>query len=184
MKLLILVTLIATAVTACSKELALARTEPSKKAAFAVDTGKGFHFELGRGSGMDGLDTVAFGRDGVVTMFRQHPQGKWQTAALKLPPIAITRIFEVVKAQKIMKMPSAFHADVHDGTQWVLWIKQNQKFKAIYFNNYFPAGVKRLAEQLDQELAAVGLIRAEWKDVPIKKFREHEKPLWKSVKHP
>ncbi len=53
MKLLILVTLIAAGVAASSNELLLARTEPSKTAAFTVDTEKDFHFELGRGGGMD-----------------------------------------------------------------------------------------------------------------------------------
>lgn len=182
MKSLILIMLLAAGFTACSKELPLARTEPSKTAAFAVDTKKDFHFELGRGSGMEGLDTIEFGSNGEVTLFRQQPQAKWQTAALKLAPVAIARIFEVVRTEGIMEMPSAFHANAYDGTQWVLWIKQDQKSKAIYCNNYFPAGVKRLAEQVDKELAAAGLDRIKWKDVPTKKFREHEKPLWKCLK--
>lgn len=182
MKSLIFATLIALGATACSKELALARTEPAKTVAFVVDMGKDFHVELGRGSGMDGLETVAFGRDGNVTLFRERTQTQWQTANLKLSPDAIARIFEVVNTEGIMKMPSAYHADVSDGTQWVLWIKQEHNSKAIYFNNYFPAGVKRLAERLDQELSDARLAAADWKEVPTKKFREHEKNLWQSIK--
>lgn len=178
----LIVALFSMTLMACGENHPLSKTEPAKSAPFSVDLGRAFHFELGRGSGMDGLDTVSFGLDGVVTLFRQQPAGKWQTTAVRIGPEAIARIFAEVKAQGIMKMPAAYHADVYDGTQWVLWIQQDEKSKAIYFNNYFPKEARALAALVDKELASAGLSNAAWKDVPPKKSREHEKALWNSLK--
>lgn len=168
----------------------LSRTVPSRSPVFTVDSSKDYHFELGRGSGLDGLETISFGRNGVVKMFRLHMYkkvGVWhtrtQTASILLPADATVRIFKEVENQGVMKMAAEYHADVDDGTQWVLLIKQDSKAKAVYFNNYFPKGIKKLAERLDKELAAAGLGNATWKDIPDEQSRDHEKLLWKSI-HP
>jgi hypothetical protein len=168
--------------TSLAEPFPLSRTIPSKTPAFTVDPTKDFHFELGRGSGWMGLDTIAFGRDGVVTLYRQLPKARWQTATLRLDAAALRRIFETVRAQGIMKMAAAYHADVYDGTQWLLWIKQADHTKAIYFNNHFPQAGRRLAAVMDAELIAAGLATVRWKKVPTKEFRLHEKPLWNSLK--
>jgi hypothetical protein len=178
----LIVALFSMTLVAYGEDHPLSKTEPDKSAPFTVDLGRAFHFELGRGSGMDGLDTVAFGLDGVVSMFRQQPIGKWQSTTIRLGPEAVARIFEQVKSQGIMKMPAAYHADVSDGTQWVLWIRQDEKSKVIYFNNYFPKEVRTLAASLDKELASAGLSSAAWKDVPARNAREHEKALWNTLK--
>lgn len=182
MKRVVITVLIALAVPLRAEEFPLAKTEPAKNPPLVVDPSKDFHFELGRGSGWAGLDTVAFGRDGVVTMFRQHPEGKWETTSLRLSPQAISRILDVMAAEGIMKMPAAYHADVQDGTQWVLWFTQNRKSKATYFDNYFPSKVRQLAAQVDVELVDAGLAHKSWKKVPAKEFRAHEIPLWNSIK--
>lgn len=168
--------------TSMGQEFPLSRTSPSKTPAFTVDPIKDFHFELGRGSGWMGLDTIAFGRDGVVTLHKQLPEARWQTATLKLDAAAVGRIFKAVRTEGIMKMAAAYHAEVNDGTQWVLWIKQADHTKAIYFNNHFPQAVRRLAKVIDTELDAAGLATVRWKKVPTKQFRLHEKPLWNSIK--
>lgn len=168
--------------TSMGEEFPLSRTRPAKTPVFAVDPTKDFHFELGRGSGWMGLDTIAFGRDGVVTLYKQFPDARWQTATLTIEAAAIGRIFEAVRAGGIMEMAAAYQADVNDGTQWVLWIKQAEHTKAIYFNNQFPQAVRRLAKVIDTELGAAGLASVRWKQVPAKKFRLHEKPLWNSIK--
>jgi hypothetical protein len=164
------------------EEFPLARTTPAKTAPFAVDLAKDFHFELGRGSGMAGLDTIAFGRDGIVTLYRQRSDGRWQTATLRFTPDAIARVFGDVSAEGIMKLNAAYHADVDDGIQWVLWITQGSHSKAVYLDNYFPLSVRRLAERLDSELANAGLPKATWKKVPADNSREHEQALWRSIK--
>ncbi|MEZ5432098.1 MAG: hypothetical protein R3F31_13180 [Verrucomicrobiales bacterium] len=47
---------------------------------------------------MVGLDTIAFGRDGVVTLYKQFPDARWQTATITIEAAAIGRIFEAVRA--------------------------------------------------------------------------------------
>jgi len=173
-----------TSLIAGGEDPPLARTEPATSAPFSVDPGRAFHFELGRGSGSGGLDTVAFGHDGVVTVFRQQPVGKWQTTTVTLSREAIARIFAEVKTQGVMNLLAAYHAEVHDGTQWVLWIRQDEKSKAIYFDNHFPKEVRLLAACLDKELASAGLSDAAWKNVSQERFREHEKNLWNSLRKP
>lgn len=168
--------------TLLGQEFPLSRTSPSKTPAFTVDPTKDFQFELGRGSGMAGLDTIAFGRDGVVTLYKRLPEERWRTATLTLDAAAMGRIFEAVRTEGIMKMAAAYHADMNDGTQWVLWIKQEEHTKAIYCNNHFPQAVRRLAKLIDTELGAAGLETVQWKMVPKKEFRQHEKPLWNSIK--
>lgn len=167
---------------AMGQEFPLSRTTPSKSPPFTVDPAKDFHFELGRGSGAMGLDTISFGRDGVVTLYRQSPEERWQTATLTLDAAATARIFETVRTEGIMEMAAAYHADMNDGAQWVLWMTQAEHTKAIYFNNHFPRAVRRLAKTIDTELAAAGLATVQWKKVRQKESRLHEKPLWNSIK--
>lgn len=173
---------LASVVTALSREFPLARITPSKTEAFVVDPTKAFHFEFGRGSGLSGLDTIAFDLDGVVQIYQQRREGSWQTGTLKLDPDSIQRIFDTIKNEDIMKMPAVYHADVLDGTQWVLWLTQGAHSKAIYFNNYFPAEIRRLAKLLDAELESAGLPNVRWKQVARAESGLHQKALWNSIK--
>lgn len=179
---LCLIATVTLVLTSMGQEFPLSRTSPSKTPAFTVDPTKDFHFELGRGSGWAGLDTISFGRDGVVTLYKQLPEERWRTATLTLDTAAIGRIFDAVRTEGIMTMAAAYHADMNDGTQWVLWIKQADLSKAIYFNNHFPQAVRRLAKVIDSELDSAGLETVRWKKVPKNKVRLHEKPLWNSIK--
>lgn len=168
--------------TAKCQEFPLARSIPSKTAPFAIDPSAEFHFAFGRGSGMDGLDTILFGRDGIVTLHRKTSKGRWQTATITLDSNSIRRILETTEAEHIMAMSAKYHADVSDGSQWILWITQGSRSKSIYFDNYFPQGIRRLATVLDSELAAAGIAAMKWKGVPMKESRLHEESLWNSIK--
>jgi hypothetical protein len=169
-------------VQVCAWEFPLARTDPSKTKPFIVDLSKPFHFELGRGSGWMGLDTIAFGEDGIVTLHRQVSDARWKTATVRLELEAIKRVFDAVRSESIMKMPAAYHADVEDGSQWVLWIRQGALSKSVYFNNFLPEGVRNLAGVVDAEITRAGISNARWSKVPDKQFRQHEKALWNSRK--
>lgn len=170
------------AATTLGQDHPLARTSPSKTPPFTVDLTEDFHFAFGRGSGQSGLDTISFGRSGVVTLFKQTSGGDWQTATMTLDLQAIKRIFESVRVEGIMKMAAAYHADVADGSQWVIRISQARHTKAIYFNNHFPASVRRFANVIDSELLNAGLATRRWKKVPTKADRQHEKQLWDAIK--
>ena len=182
MKRVLIAAFIVAAMVLLAQNFLWVGTVPAKGSAFDVDPARDFHFEFGRGSAWKGLDTVSFGRNGVVTLFRQDPQESWQRSSLKLDADAIVRIFASVSSEGIMKMPAAYsRTGIRDGTQWILWIEQDGKSKAIYFNNDFPSGISRLAERIDAELAS-GLAGAEWTNVPTQESRKHENPLWNIIK--
>lgn len=168
--------------TANCQEFPLARSIPAKTAPFEIDPSAEFHFAFGQGSGMDGLDTLQFGRDGIVTLHRNTSKGRWQTATITLDSNSIRRILQTLETENIMGMSAKYHADVSDGSQWILWITQGPRSKAIYFDNYFPQGIRRLAKVLDRELAAAGIATLKWKRVPKKESRLHEASLWNSIK--
>ena len=73
------------------------------------------------------------------------------------------------------------HANVADGTQWVLWIRQGDRERASYFNNHFPGPIVRFARELDEIIAQSVGPKLRWERVLPWNSREHEKELWKST---
>jgi len=161
---------------------ALTRTEPSKTAPFKIDPAKEFFIDLGRGSGMDGLATIAITSDGQVTLHRLKDiqNGQWQNAKTTFDRAAIDRLLAAIESNKLMEMAAQYHADVHDGTQWILWIRQGQSSKAIYFNNHFPEGIRKFAKAVDEEIKRAAIAEDKWQDDP--QPRSHEKAIWESIK--
>jgi hypothetical protein len=138
--------------------------------------------DLGRGSGMDGLATVAITSDGQVTRHRLKDiqKGHWQKATATFDRATINRLLVAIESNKLMEMAAQYHADVQDGTQWILWIRQGQSSKAIYFNNHFPEGVRKFAKALDEEIKRVAIPESKWEIDPHP--RSQEKALWESIK--
>lgn len=156
---------------------------------FHLDPGRPYQLEFGRGSGWHGLDTVKLRQDGTVTLHRQRQEfdGQvvhlfWETARLKLPPEALARVVDAIEEHQLLGMDREYHEDADDGTQWVLWVKQGEKEKSVYFDNRFPKGIVRFAEALDNVLAENGLEKADWRRVPDVDARKHERELWDSIK--
>jgi hypothetical protein len=165
------------------KSFPLSKTVPAKAPPFKIDPAKDFHIELGRGSGMDGFETVAVERNGQVVLHRLKDEikGRWQKATATLDRAAIDRVLAAVESNKIMEMAAAYHNDeVQDGTQWILWIRQGESSKAIYFNNHFPEAIKSFAKALDAEIQRAAIPEVRWEDDA--KPRSHEKALWESTK--
>jgi hypothetical protein len=81
-----------------------------------------------------------------------------------------------------MRLHKEYHArNVWDGDQWVLWIRQGENEKAVFFDNCFPGAITRFAQLLDDILAKSGVGRARWEQVPDAEERLHEKELWLSL---
>jgi hypothetical protein len=148
------------------------------------DPAQAFHLEFGRGSGMDGLDTVVADQSGRAVLHRRNEDSrKWETAELTLAPKSIQRIAKAVVDLDLIAMNCTYHANVNDGTQWVFWLQQGGKAKSIYFDNRFLASIKKFAAILDEELDRAGKGKATWKEVPKSMAREYEKALWKSIEN-
>jgi predicted small lipoprotein YifL len=167
----------------------LSKTDRDDRPPFHLDSTQPFLIELGRGSGLDGLNTVKIGQDGAVVFHRlkQKLQGErvvqsWERASFHLQQGAMVQIVEAVEANRLLELHKGYHADVADGTQWVLWIKQGKRQKSVYFNNHFPKQIIRFAQKLDAILAESGSGKLKWKAVRADLARQHERELWDSIK--
>ncbi len=156
---------------------------------FTIDAGKPWKIEFGRGSGWEGLDTVKLTDDGKVVLHRQTWQAdngirsaKWETAQLALPRDAVASILATVSKTRLLDLHREYHANVADGTQWVLWITQGRNAKSVYFNNHFPNEILQFASLLDEVLVQNGIQAVKWDPVPAGMERQHERQLWDSIK--
>jgi hypothetical protein len=157
----------------------LAKVEKDSRPSFHIDPNKPYRIELGRGSGWHGLDTLKISEDGKVVLHRH--QGTWYKATMKLPGESLAKVLQAVEENQLLGLHKAYHADVADGTQWVLWLSQGEKEKSVYFNNHFPKEIIRFAASLDAVLADSGSGNLTWYPV-LGGGRDHEKELWDSIK--
>lgn len=140
-----------------------------------------FQMEFGRGSGWHGLDTVKISQRGTVTLDRsRYPH--WETTTLQLPDESMEQVLKSVKKNRLRELSREYHGNIADGTQWVLWFKQNDVEKSVYFDNRFPDDIVRFAKDLDGILAKNGLQNAQWQRVNVDDARKHERKLWDSIK--
>src|SRR5256885_12477044 len=112
------------------------RVEKDDRPSFRIDPARPFRVEFGRGSGWHGLDTIKFELGGVVVLHRMKEAEKgyaFETATLRLPPDAVADVLKAIDTNDLLGLHKAYHADMHDGTQWVLWIKQGEREKSVYF---------------------------------------------------
>src|SRR5262245_28911918 len=162
----------------------LSETVKDERPVFRIDPDQPYRIELGRGSGWHGLETIKITQDGRVAMSRQKHHyeenvtvSTWETATIQLSPEAVAEVLEAVETHGLMKLHRSYSADVADGTQWVLWIKQGESEKSVYFDNHFPRSICRFAARLD-EIIAANSHNVMWKPTEVSYDRE----LWESIK--
>src|SRR5690242_5949767 len=92
------------ALTGCS-----GRVEKDNRPAFTIDRTQPFWLELGRGSGLHGLETVKMDQTGKVVLHRQKltDEGNvtvqtWELATLELPPETVAEVLKAVDANGLM----------------------------------------------------------------------------------
>lgn len=153
---------------------------------FRIDPTRPFRLEFGRGSGWHGLDTIRIDQDGKVVLYRlnrREQEPGWETAELQLRPDTLAEVLKAVETNNLMNLYRTYRdPDIHDGTQWVLWIKQEGHEKSVYFDNIFPRKIRGFAERLDGILSAAGLHQVTWHPVPAEESRRHERELWDSIR--
>lgn len=91
-------------------------------------------------------------------------------------------MLEEVEANRLLGLDKEYHADVCDGTQWVLWVRQGDREKTVFFNSHFPDPIIRFAEQLDAIVSGSVGPGLKWRAVPPAQSRDHEQALWESIK--
>jgi hypothetical protein len=149
-----------------------------------------YRLRFGRGSGIDGLDTVAIYEKGQVVLYRSKEQWdggvirhSWETATSSIDAETVRKIGELIRDCDLLGMNRAYHADVADGSQWVFWLVQGDHQKHIIFDNFFPEAIQDFAVGLDRDLKAGGVDVVEWKPVPAEEAGEHDKDLWESAEN-
>jgi hypothetical protein len=142
--------------------------------------------ELGRGSGMHGLDTVKVFQDGTVVLHRRDaggwPAGGADVTRFTLPEHALSQVLDGLAKYRLLDLEPVYRRGVRDGTQWVLRVKQGAVEKAVYCDNRFPEQVRQFAADLDALLARHGLGMAAWCRVDYGGLPPHEQELWDSIR--
>ena len=175
---------VAFAIAGCS-----GRVETDDRPTLTIDRIQPFQLEFGRGSGRAGLDTVKIDQTGRVVLHRMKSDRQqdvtvlsWETATLLLSPEGLAEVLKTLESNDLMRLHKAYHTDVRDGTQWVLWVRQGEREKSVYFDNSFPRAITAFADQLDAILARAGSDKLAWQPVSEQESRQHDRELWDSIK--
>jgi len=151
-----------------------------------------FNLEFGRGSGLSGLATVKLATNGAVTVTKRDiiletvKAGKyepvWATSHFEIKQRDVEQISKAIKELALCDLDKAYHdRNIADGTQWVFYLRQNGRKKAVYFNNYFPKSILRFSTLVDQTLEPYTK-DAEWKEITVAEANLAGRSLWDSIK--
>lgn len=161
---------------------------PDPRPPLVLNPAEPWRIELGRGSGQYGLETVKLTHDGRAVVHQMNQRREWngvtrfwETATLTLPPEAVTRITDAVAAERLGELHRHYSSGWVDGNQWVLWVRQGNREKAVYFDNHFPEPVVRFAAAVDAELVTAG-VGLRWRKVPAWDADTHDRELWASIR--
>jgi hypothetical protein len=61
-------------------------------------------------------------------------------------PEAVTELRRLLVDVDFFRLKRGYHANVHDGTQWLVKARAAGRSKRVYCNNHFPARVIALSE--------------------------------------
>ena len=163
---------------------------PDPRPVMQFDPRKPYRLEFGRGSGWDGLNTIALDDTKCVVLHCMKMEDKefalypyCEKATIFIDSETYQQIAQLIYNLRITEMDCEYHANVCDGTQWVFRLIQGGQEKSVYFNNHFPSAIQDFAVAIDEELKNVGSGEIEWFRVPDNNIRDHEKVLWDSIRN-
>jgi hypothetical protein len=108
--------------------------------------------------------------------------GGWRRKTFAVGPRGLGRLVQAINDLGLFGLHRAYHADVHDGTQWCVLIKAGGRRKAVYCNNTFPPEVRQLAAFADSELIAHYADGVEAVVVPKEEVRQLDRALWAGMR--
>jgi hypothetical protein len=156
----------------------LARVVKDDRPPFRIDPTKSWQLEFGRGSALHGFYTIKIDQSGHLSLFRPRLD-TWQTATAQLPPAAVAEVLLAVEANRLLELDRKYMAEAFDGIQWLLWIRQGEREKSVYFDNHFPDQIVRFVERLEEIISDTVGAHLRW--LPIA-GRDHDRDLWNSSK--
>ena len=160
-------------------------TDPTSR--LRINAGQPWELHFGRGSGWHGLNTLSLDHSGYLQLqchgvgTREPEASAHMTAAVQLSQADVANVLRALEETRVLELERAYHADVHDGTQWILWVRQGDREKSVYFDNHFPDSVVEFAGRLDAIVASGSGAGLEWRPTP-KGARTTEGDLWESIK--
>ena len=161
---------------------------PDDRPVFHIDPDRPWRIDLGRGSGMDGLDTVTLDQSGRVRLY-QHTEAwlhneiglPWETAEGRISPDAVAAVLAAAASNRLTELQHKYLTNVCDGTQWILRVRQGENEKAVYFDTHFPDAVLRFAAKLDEIVAADVGAGLRWRPVLGVDRPGPQRELWESI---
>ncbi len=149
-----------------------------------IDLSEPIEIEFGRGSGLDGLNTVRILPNGDVKLFRVPMAGKttWQYGQFTLTLGEMSRILDSMKATRLLTLQRVYHGGVSDGTQWVLSVRQSSHVRCVYFDNHFPEAIVEFTNSLDNILSNGESRRIVWKPLSTNDACRQQDALWGEIK--
>ena len=139
-----------------------------------------FRISLGRGTGMHGLETIEIDENLNAELYRQTDNG-WETCVVELTIEEWGAVSDSIAEHDLYALDRAYHAKVADGTQWILWVRQNGNAKTVYCNNYFPDPLRSFARDIDS-LFDIDDDLLEWTAVPFNLAGDHDETIWDAIK--
>jgi hypothetical protein len=148
---------------------------------FTFDPARPFRVDFGRGSWWMGFDTVSIAEDGSALLYRRFGPNfnRWERATIKLTPAQLRTVNEGIVRNGLLGLQEEYKDPaIVDGTQWVLWLRQDGREKLVHCDNRFPPELVAFADALE-ELMAKAAEKASWED--IGGDRHHERVLRASI---
>lgn len=145
-------------------------------------------FDLGRGSGLRGLELIHVDPTGAVEAHRRREVERgnvihhyWERATLTLDAASLGRLRGLMATHRLGALDALYDGDMHDGVQWLMRIQQGEHDRVVYCDNRFPPELRAFATDLDALLAGAGLDAAPWERVPRPRSGEHDNALWEAL---
>lgn len=138
-----------------------------------------FHLDFGRGDGLNGLETTAIEPGGRTHLCRRKSIEEWERTVVVLGRDQLNDVAKAISRNQLVNLAKLYDGGIYDGTQWVLWIRQDGLQKVVYFDNKFPSSIRRFASELDGILSSAGIEKAEWHPTSGKLY---DRELWDSIR--
>src|SRR5262249_37015423 len=105
-----------------------------------------FEFQLGKGSGLHGLNIIKIAADGNAEYEFRSDSDNWKRKKFLVDRQRIEALIDSINTLKIRSLEDEYiDRNTLDGSQWVLLVKGGGHAKSIYCSNMFPEQIQQLA---------------------------------------
>jgi hypothetical protein len=161
------------------------KPDPAWNADARVELDPGFVFELGTGSGRDGLDVTTLagsGRGRHVWQVTEKGRASWRVSEFSVDDRVLGELVALLNELRILQQPkSTFAPDVHDGAQWILRIRTRERDKYIYASNAFPEALRRIGRFAIDRVNGRSDLLAKSRRFSLGQL--HDRHLWRGWDH-